>query len=74
MHGAAAGLGARHGGELCTATAHTGADHTGLLSDRGIPEGAGRPIRTVPADPEPSHASCVGWNYLLLSQVYPIPM
>ena len=44
------------------------------LGYRGIPEGAGRPIGTVPVDPEPSHASCVGRNYPHVSQVYPIPI
>jgi len=40
----------------------TGDDHTGVPSNRGIPEGAGQPIGTVPVDPEPSHASRVGRN------------
>ena len=52
----------------------TGDVHTGVPSNRGIPEGAGQPIGAVPVDPEPSHASRVGRNYLHLSQVYQIPM
>ena len=38
------------------------------LKQRGIPEGAGQPIVTVPVDHEPSHASRVERNYLHLSR------
>jgi len=69
---AAAGVGAQHSEEPCAACA-TGDVHTGVPSNWGIPEGAGQPIGTVPVDPEPSHASRVGRNYLHLSQVYQIP-
>ena len=51
----------------------TGDVHTGDPSNWGIPRGAGQPIGTVPVDPEPSHASGVGQNYLHLSQLYQIP-
>lgn len=43
--------------------AHTGADHTGVSGNRGIPAGAGQSVRNVPVSPEPSHASCVGRNH-----------
>ena len=36
-------------------------------------EHRGQPIGTVPVDPELSHASRVGRNYLHLNQVYQIP-
>ena len=60
-----------------TARSHalpTGDVPSGVSSNWGIPEGAGQPIATVPVDPEPSHASRVGRNYLHFSQVYQIPI
>ncbi|XP_037553928.1 inactive ubiquitin carboxyl-terminal hydrolase 54 [Nematolebias whitei] len=58
VRGAAAGLGERHSEELCAARTHTAADHTGVPSNKGIPDEAGRPIGTVPVHPKLSHASC----------------
>ena len=40
----------------------------------GIPAGAGRPVRSVPVNPEPSHASCVGRNHPNVIQVHQIPI
>jgi len=74
MRRAVAGVGAQHREDPRTACAHTGDDHVGVPGNRGISEGAGRPIGTVPVDPEPSHASRVGRDYLHLSQVYQIPI
>ncbi|XP_061612198.1 galactokinase isoform X1 [Phyllopteryx taeniolatus] len=44
---------------------YRGADHAGVPSNRGIPKGAGRSIRTVPVDTDASHA---GRNYPLVRQ------
>ena len=72
VHRAVAGIGAQHSEEPCAACA-TGDVHTGVPSNRGIPEGAGQPIGTVPVNPEPSHASHVGRNYLHLSRYIKFP-
>ena len=74
MRRAAAGVGAQYSEEPYAAYVHTGDDHVGVPGNRGISEGAGRPIGTVPVDPEPNHASCVGRDYPHLSQVYQIPI
>lgn len=68
----AAGLWALHK-EPCAARTHTAADQTEVLSNRDIPEGADTTIRTVPIYPEPNHASCVGWHYLYVNQIYQTP-
>ncbi|KAK0140064.1 putative nuclease HARBI1 [Merluccius polli] len=54
---------AQHGEEPGVVCAHTGADHAGVAGNRGIPAGAGRSVRSVPVNTEPSHASCVGRNH-----------
>ena len=36
---AVSGIGAQHSEEPCATSAHTGDDHTGVPSNRGIPEG-----------------------------------
>ena len=53
--------------ERNTARSHALLVHTGVPSNRGIPERAGQPFGTVPVDPEPSR---VGRNYLHLLCAY----
>ena len=51
----------------------TGDDHSGVPSNRGIPEGAGQPIGIVPVDPKPDPCQPCGTELSASQQVYQIP-